>query len=216
MFAEAIDTAFARWDLSHLHNFDLGDGRLIGDPDDSFALDHSKLKVPKEVKPGEKFEYVFDYVDDWRHRCVVEPEKGDPLEEYSFVPVQPVAIWGWGSIPHDPPATIPTKSWRCSMPCQTWQPTIATAADEELQEIFRAFDVSILYDKDRQLLTLAATITPELVPDPTNENDRPAGRSQINGVAGAGSGRNPATALEPNIVVYRTEESWPPGERVSA
>ena len=67
-FAEAIDAAFARWDLSHLHNFELGDGRLIGYPDDSFApelvwLDHAKLKVAKEVGPGEEFEYVFDLGD---------------------------------------------------------------------------------------------------------------------------------------------------------
>jgi site-specific DNA recombinase len=66
------------------------------------------------------------------------------------------------------------------------RPTIATATDGELQEVFRAFDVSILYDKDRQMLTLAATITPELVPDLAYENDRPEGRSQINEVAGAG------------------------------
>jgi len=29
-FAEAIDAAFARWDLSHLHEFELTDGRRIG------------------------------------------------------------------------------------------------------------------------------------------------------------------------------------------
>jgi hypothetical protein len=29
-FAEAIDAAFARWGLSHLHDFELADGRLIG------------------------------------------------------------------------------------------------------------------------------------------------------------------------------------------
>ena len=96
-FAEAIDAAFARWDLSHLHNFELGDGRLIGYPDDSFApemvwLDHAKLKIAKEVKPGEEFEYVFDLGDNWQHRCTVEPDKGDPLEEYGIVPEQPVAI----------------------------------------------------------------------------------------------------------------------------
>lgn len=28
--ADAIDTAFARWDRSHLYKFELGDGRLIG------------------------------------------------------------------------------------------------------------------------------------------------------------------------------------------
>ncbi len=33
--AEAIDMAFARWDLAHLHGFELADGRRIGilDPD---------------------------------------------------------------------------------------------------------------------------------------------------------------------------------------
>jgi hypothetical protein len=103
-FAEAIDAAFARWDLSHLHNFELKDGRLIGYPDDSFGpelvwLDHAKLKVAKEVSPGEEFEYVFDLGDNWRHRCTVEAEKGDPLEEYGIVPKMPAPIWGWGWIP---------------------------------------------------------------------------------------------------------------------
>jgi hypothetical protein len=103
-FAEAIDAAFARWDLSHLHEFNLNDGRVIGYPDDTYApelewLDHGKLKVAKEVKLGEEFEYVFDLGDNWRHRCTVEPEKGDPLEEYGMVPDVPAPIWGWGSIP---------------------------------------------------------------------------------------------------------------------
>jgi hypothetical protein len=33
--AEAINSAFARWDRSHLHEFELADGRLIGYPDDT-------------------------------------------------------------------------------------------------------------------------------------------------------------------------------------
>ncbi|MBA3807946.1 MAG: hypothetical protein H0X28_06085 [Solirubrobacterales bacterium] len=102
--ADAIDGAFGRWDLSHLHCFELGDGRRIGYPDDSFGpelewLDHAKLKVAREVKPGEAFEYVFDLGDNWQHRCTVGPEKADPLEEYGEMPLQPVVIWGWGSIP---------------------------------------------------------------------------------------------------------------------
>jgi site-specific DNA recombinase len=64
--------------------------------------------------------------------------------------------------------------------------TIATATEEELAEIFRAFDVEITYDKNLQVLNLAATITPELLPDPANENDRPGRRSQDNDIAGAG------------------------------
>jgi hypothetical protein len=85
-FAGAIDAAFARWDLSHLHGFELGDGRLIGYPDDSFEpdvvwLDHAKLKVAREVKPGEEFQYVFNLGDDWRHRCVWS--QGRPIRSRS-------------------------------------------------------------------------------------------------------------------------------------
>jgi hypothetical protein len=60
--------------------------------------------------------------------------------------------------------------------------TIKTATDAELAEIFRAFDVEITYDKTSQILNLAATITPELLPDLADESDRPEGRSQINGI----------------------------------
>jgi hypothetical protein len=74
------------------------------------------------------------------------------------------------------------------------RPTLATVTEPELAEIFRAFDVEITYDKDRQILNLAATITPELLPDfAPNENDRSEGRSQINEVAGAGLIHLPAT-----------------------
>jgi hypothetical protein len=103
-FANAINTAFARWDLSHLHQFELADGRLIGYPDDSFEpdlvwLDHAKLKITRELKLGDEFEYIFDLGDNWQHRCHVGSIKADPLEEYGIVPPAPVAIWGWGSIP---------------------------------------------------------------------------------------------------------------------
>jgi hypothetical protein len=63
--------------------------------------------------------------------------------------------------------------------------TLKTADDDELAEIFRAFDVRITYDKSRQVLDFAATITPELLPALPNESDRPKERSQDNGVAGA-------------------------------
>lgn len=102
--AEAIDAAFARWDLSHLHEFELQDGRRIGYPDDEFApelewIDHSTVKVLRAVRPGDRFSYTFDLGDNWRHRCEVLAEKVDPLEAYGIVPEQPVAIWGWGWIP---------------------------------------------------------------------------------------------------------------------
>src|SRR5947209_2673163 len=75
--AEAIDSAFARWDLAHLHVFVLPDGREVGVAD---------------VDPA---------VHDWRHRCEVLPEKADPREEYGPGPLprRPVAIWGWGWMP---------------------------------------------------------------------------------------------------------------------
>lgn len=105
-FAEAINAAFARWDLSHLHAFEFADGRLIGFPDDTYApeivwLDHAALKVARELRPGDCFEYVFDMGDNWRHRCVVESEKADPREAWGPGPLprRPVPIWGWGWIP---------------------------------------------------------------------------------------------------------------------
>lgn len=102
--AEAIDVGFARWDLSHLHVFELADGRRVGFPDDPFDLgmgwlDHAELKVARELKPGEVFTYVFDLGDDWHHRCTILQDKVDPVTEYGMPPSTPAAIWGWGTIP---------------------------------------------------------------------------------------------------------------------
>jgi hypothetical protein len=66
------------------------------------------------------------------------------------------------------PAIIPTKSWRCSIDAvPDLRPTIEKTTDEELAEIFKAFDVRIAYDKNRQALNFAATITSELMPTKT-------------------------------------------------
>jgi len=66
------------------------------------------------------------------------------------------------------------------MACRPGQSQLPSR-DEELVEIFRAFDLTITYDKHEQRLHLAATITPELLPVLCpNESDRPEGRSQIN------------------------------------
>jgi hypothetical protein len=47
--SEAIDVAFARWDRSHLHVFELPDGRMLGfasdDGEDDGWLDHDAFKV---------------------------------------------------------------------------------------------------------------------------------------------------------------------------
>jgi hypothetical protein len=101
--AEAIDVAFARWDFSHLHEFELPDGRRVGfadvDPGEHGWLDHGALKVGRELRPGDEFRYTFDFGDDWRHRCRVLEEKVDPRTEYGELPRRPVPIWGWGWLP---------------------------------------------------------------------------------------------------------------------
>jgi hypothetical protein len=86
--ADAINAAFARWDLSHLHEVELADGRRIGfvDPepfDDAVTDDQAAVKVAAAVAPGDEFGFVFDFGDRWEHRCRVLPEK----------------VSGWGSIP---------------------------------------------------------------------------------------------------------------------
>lgn len=104
--ADAVNAAFARWDLSHLHEFELAGGRRIGfvDPgpfDDEPIEDHASVKVGKAVGAGEEFSFVFDFGDRWEHRCRVLGEKVDPREEWGEgpLPKQPVVIWGWGEIP---------------------------------------------------------------------------------------------------------------------
>ena len=102
-FAEAIDAAFARWDLSHMHGFELADGRMIGYPDPDFDeppwLDHEQLKVASEVRPGDEFTYTFDFGAGWTHDCRVLPDRVDPADEDGWVPPRPVPMFGWGSIP---------------------------------------------------------------------------------------------------------------------
>ncbi len=103
-FADAVNAAFARWDLSHLHGFELADGRLIGFPDPDFDeppwLDHAVLKVASEVSVGDEFVYTFDFGDNWEHVCRVLAKKVDPRVEHGPpVPKRPMPLWGWGSIP---------------------------------------------------------------------------------------------------------------------
>lgn len=98
--AEGIDAAFARWDLSQLHMFQLADGREISTPDPDWdVLDESTLKVSAELGPGDRFAYVFDLGDEWTHACEVEEGDVDPMEVAGILPPEPIPIWGWGSIP---------------------------------------------------------------------------------------------------------------------
>jgi hypothetical protein len=101
--ARAINVAFARWDFSHLYDFELADGTVVGLPDVDFGeddvLDHATTKVLARVKPGERFGYRFDLGDEWIHECTAEPAKADPLDVYGEAPIEPVPIFGWGTIP---------------------------------------------------------------------------------------------------------------------
>jgi hypothetical protein len=104
--ADAINTAFGRWDLSHLHEFELAGGRKIGYPDDEFAPevvweDQAKIKVASEVGPAEEFSFTFDFGEGWLHRCRVMAEKIEPREYVGEgpLPKAPLPIFGWGWLP---------------------------------------------------------------------------------------------------------------------
>ena len=101
--ADAVNRAFGRWDFSHLHAFELADGRRIGftdvDAGEEGWIDHATARVGSCVKPGDEFEFVFDFGDDWRHRCEVLPEKLDAREAFGELPREPVILWGWGRLP---------------------------------------------------------------------------------------------------------------------
>lgn len=106
--AHAIDLAFARWDHSHLHSFELGDGTcyILGGHDDldppaadsqTISLEHAGL-----ARIGAKFTYTFDLGDDWTHACEVVAQDDPP--DFSGAPAYmrtslPVPIFGWGTIP---------------------------------------------------------------------------------------------------------------------
>lgn len=103
-FADAIDTAFARWDRAHLHQFTLSGGIEIlelvqwdGDePEGSLDSDRTRLG---RLRTGEQFAYVFDLGDRWAHLCTVAAERIDPREQLGIVPDVPLPYWGWGEIP---------------------------------------------------------------------------------------------------------------------
>jgi pRiA4b ORF-3-like protein len=98
--ADAIDLAFARWDLSHLHMFEFGDDRYMPNGDEletAFWIARSFGSLGLSL--GSEFVYVFDPGDNWTHRCRVESADSNPAEEYGEAPRTPVPIWGWGSVP---------------------------------------------------------------------------------------------------------------------
>ncbi len=104
--AETIDTAFARWDLAHLHAFELPDGRYVGLPDDGPPLreqprwlDARAIEVLAAVGPGDRFDYTFDLTAAWHHTCGVLEQTVDPLRLFGERPQRPAIAYGWGWIP---------------------------------------------------------------------------------------------------------------------
>jgi hypothetical protein len=102
--ADAIDLAFARWDLAHMHMFTLADGTQVtaldhwdGEAPDG-AVDSDKTKL-SQLTPGQQFAYVFDFGDDWTHLCTLATARIDPLDELGILPAQPQPYFGWGDLP---------------------------------------------------------------------------------------------------------------------
>jgi hypothetical protein len=73
------------------------------------------------------------------------------------------------------------------------RPALKSACDEELADILDRFHVEAVYDKANRTLELAATVTPELMPEP-ERNRPPSGRSGNSScISIAGAGFEPAT-----------------------
>lgn len=51
------------------------------------------------LRPGDSFEYVFDFSDRWEHRCTVLRRDDDPVKESGALPSEIVSVFGWGTIP---------------------------------------------------------------------------------------------------------------------
>ena len=89
--SRAIDRAFARWDLAHLHSFTVADGTSVTPLDlwdgeaPQGSLDSDKTKLSR-LQPGEQFAYRFDFGDDWAHLCTVAAERIDPLDAVGVRP----------------------------------------------------------------------------------------------------------------------------------
>jgi hypothetical protein len=102
--AEAIDLAFGRWDISHLHMFTLPNGLALASEDDETDAEAGATTSTARLgdiglEKGSGFQYVFDLGDEWTHDCEVIEVEVDPIEEFGVPPQGPVPIDGWGWIP---------------------------------------------------------------------------------------------------------------------
>lgn len=98
--ATAIDTAFARWDRNHLHEFVLPDHTRAGipDPDDPSLTDSRHVRL-SALPAGAEFAYVFDLGDYWAHHRTITADTINPTTTFDTTPAVPTPHWGWGTIP---------------------------------------------------------------------------------------------------------------------
>ena len=83
-----------------MHMFVLPDGREVSSPSPDWDVeDEASLLVASSLRAGDRFDYIFDLGDDWRHECEVTESGIDPREAYGGTPRKPAAVWGWGWIP---------------------------------------------------------------------------------------------------------------------
>ena len=99
--ADAVDSAFGRWDLTPVSEFTIDGRRAVpgGDDDDPEALDSDTCRLGDlgwEV--GSHFSYTFDLGEGWEHECRVE-EVGVEAGVEADQPDLPVPVFGWGVIP---------------------------------------------------------------------------------------------------------------------
>ncbi|MGH8929746.1 MAG: IS1096 element passenger TnpR family protein [Egibacteraceae bacterium] len=99
--AEAIDTTFGRWDLAPLHEFAVEGRQLGAEPQPFASVEDSDAVTVGEVglRPGSRFNYLFDLEARWIHICTVEGLGVDPYELAGGEPELPTPIFGWGTIP---------------------------------------------------------------------------------------------------------------------
>lgn len=94
--ADAINAAFARWDLAHLHVFQIGE-RMIGTEGEDLDIENDLEASFDRHDKGEVFSFEFDFGDAWEHRCTVieSPVELGAIEDES----SPIVVFGWGTIP---------------------------------------------------------------------------------------------------------------------
>ena len=105
-FADAINSAFARWELSHLHAFRIGN-RTIGTRVEDLDFEDDQQTNIGEHELGSGFHFEFDFGDSWEHRCTAIDVTMEPEEKYGQKPHRPIPVFGWGTLPDQYGRTTP-------------------------------------------------------------------------------------------------------------